>query len=111
MGALHYGDHHPVAMDDALLEHLAAVITIRFRRTEPVLVTWRDSGDSTGTASTLWLTPAISCRFVYDSPVLEGLDRALMSDLLSEANTNAGIVLDDLEHLPRRRRSSESARV
>lgn len=100
MGMIYYDDQEPVVVDDELLEHLAAIITLRFRRNESVVLSWGGSGDARSQRSTFWLTPAVPSRFVFDSPSPVGLHRAVLNHLMSEAGSNAGIVLEDLQHLP-----------
>lgn len=92
MGTLHYGSQAALAIDDVTLHHLAAVTVAKLRRTEPFLLT---TVTSAGRES-LWIHPASTVRFAYESAAEVPLDRERLEAMVRETNRPAGLVVQTL---------------
>lgn len=57
MGKLIYDGEVAVTFDDRLLAHLQAVIGAKLRRSESFYFTWKDSVQTGGGRTTIWLGP------------------------------------------------------
>ena len=66
----------------------------KLRRNESFTVSWQHPYDSPTGRTTIWLHAAIPLRFVFDSPVPEELDTALLQELAMKANSTAGLTLE-----------------
>jgi len=100
MGTLNHGQLE-VEMDDQVLIHLETVIVNKFRRGEPFVLTWWDSGSPEGGGRrSLWLTPRHPVFFTYADGPAPALDDEWLRRLLSAANTPRGVVLTDEQRRP-----------
>jgi hypothetical protein len=95
VGTLYSNMHDSVDVDDELLEHLAIVVSARFRHQQAVALTLNHDANEPPSRSTSWLTPAAALRFEFDSSTPEELDRALLNRLMDAADSDRGIVLAD----------------
>lgn len=95
MGSLFYGsDGEPIAIPDALLAHLQFLAAAKLRRGESFTMSWRHPPSDPPGRTTIWIQPAISLRFVFDTAQLHPLDRALLHSYADAAGTTAGLVID-----------------
>jgi hypothetical protein len=94
MGTLHYGSGmSTVKIPDHVLAHLKAVATMKLRRGESFMVTWRHSeGEAVGRSS-LWMQPSIPLLFELDSLEPVQLDSSYLHELANAANSSGGMVL------------------
>ncbi len=96
MGTLFYGDDQtPLAFDDRLLAHLRAVMSVKLRRGESFTVSWIHPGGQRPGRSTIWLSPRIPLRFVFDEPDAIALNPAWVQQLAESANSSGGIQVVD----------------
>ena len=94
MGYLYYGSEaQPAEMPDRILAHLKLVATTKLRRGESFTLTWRHPEDQPRGRSTVWLSPSIPLRFVFDDPEPAVLSREWMEELAQSANSSGGIML------------------
>ncbi|WP_394554172.1 hypothetical protein ACDF64_06350 [Agromyces sp. MMS24-JH15] len=99
MGTLYYGDSGtPIGIEDRALAHLKIAIVTKLRRGESFTLSWQHDDDQPRGRSTLWLSPSIPLRFVFDEPVAPDLSREWIEELMRSANSTGGIQLIS-EHL------------
>lgn len=94
MGTIYYGDSAtPIHIEDRALAHLKVVIATKLRRGESFTVSWRHPDDQPRGRSTIWLSPPIPLRFVFDAPEPPMLSREWLEELSNSANSSGGINL------------------
>lgn len=94
MGTIYYGgDASAIDIEDRALAHLKVVIATKLRRGESFTLTWRHPDDQPRGRSTVWLSPSIPLRFVFDDPEPAVLSREWMEELAQSANSSGGIML------------------
>lgn len=94
MGTIYYGgDASAIDIEDRALAHLKVVIATKLRRGESFTLTWRHPEDQPRGRSTVWLSPSIPLRFVFDDPEPAVLSREWMEELAQSANSSGGIML------------------
>lgn len=94
MGKLFYSsDPQPIVVDDRLLQYLQVVLSTKLRRNESFTITWTDT-ESKHTRTTLWVQPAISLRFQYDSVETQRLSGGYLRQLADQAATSSGLLLN-----------------
>ncbi len=100
MGHLFYGTStESIQIPDRLLSHLKVVATTKLRRSESFTLTWAHVDGAPG-RSTLWLQPAITLRFVFDSAEPESLNATALKNMADMANSSAGLVIDLTAEIP-----------
>lgn len=98
MGSLFYGStSEPIRIPDIVLAHLQAVTTVRLRRGESFMVSWRVPDAAEGRRSTLWMHAAIPLRFVFDVDAEIALDRGVLRHFAQAAHSTAGLLIDVTE--------------
>ena len=94
MGTIYYGgDASAIDIEDRALAHLKVVIATKLRRGESFTLTWRHPEGQPRGRSTVWLSPSIPLRFVFDDPEPAVLSREWMEELAQSANSSGGIML------------------
>ena len=94
MGTIYYGgDASAIDIEDRALAHLKVVIATKLRRGESFTLTWRHPDNQPRGRSTVWLSPSIPLRFVFDDPEPAVLSREWMEELAQSANSSGGIML------------------
>tara|TARA_R110002020_G_scaffold56481_5_gene156266 strand:- start:3003 stop:3449 length:447 start_codon:yes stop_codon:yes gene_type:complete len=94
VGTIYYGgDASAIDIEDRALAHLKVVIATKLRRGESFTLTWRHPDDHPRGRSTVWLSPSIPLRFVFDDPEPAVLSREWMEELAQSANSSGGIML------------------
>ncbi len=94
MGTIYYGgDASAIDIEDRALAHLKVVIATKLRRGESFTLTWRHPDGQPRGRSTVWLSPSIPLRFVFDDPEPAVLSREWMEELAQSANSSGGIML------------------
>jgi len=91
MGRLHYGTQTDAFdIEDATLAHVEIVVLAKLRRNESFALGLNGPGTI---RSTLWIHPAASLQFRYETarPVI---DREWLERLIESANTAGGVQLD-----------------
>ena len=92
MGQLVYGmGDARVRLDDRTLAHVKTIALMKLRRNESFALTVRRDNDSEG-RTTFWLHPSIALQFSFDSDQVGEVDRALLEELMHEANTGEIVV-------------------
>ena len=100
MGTLFYGAGRlAINVDDRLLTHLKTVILTRLRRHEPVILNWRDAVEMGDGRTTVWIDHSTDLLFHFVGSRRPELDRELLDDLATQANTSTGIDLGDAASL------------
>lgn len=96
MGTLFYGAaQRAISIDDRLLTHLKTVILTRLRRHEPVVLSWRNGQEVGDGRTTIWIDPGSDLLFHFVGSKRPELDRDLVEDLATQANTALGIDLGE----------------
>jgi hypothetical protein len=110
MGTLFYGSDEPIQVADRLLAHVKVVVATKLRRGESFTISWRHPAGEPAGRSTIWVHPAISLRFVFESPEAEVLDPQWLKDLADQASSSAGLTmpLDDPHAMSERPRVAVS---
>lgn len=94
MGKLYYGyGSEPLNISDRLLAHIRVVAMTKLRRQESFPLTWLHGEGEEGGRTTMWIHAAIPLKFVFDCEKSEAVDRAILQQLVDEANTTAGMVI------------------
>jgi hypothetical protein len=92
MGQLVYGHGDArVRLDDRTLAHVKTIALMKLRRNESFAITVRQDATADG-RTTLWLHPAIALQFSFDTNEVGDMDRALLEELMHEANTGEIVV-------------------
>lgn len=92
MGLLYYGDNAiPLVIEDRALAHVKVVVTAKLRRNESFTLSWvHPEGEAPG-RSTIWLSPAIPLKFVFENPEPPRLNPAWLDQLAASAS-GAGVI-------------------
>jgi hypothetical protein len=87
--------HGGVAVDfeDRLLAHLQIVIVQRFRRNEPLLMSWLDSQSVGDGRSSLWMTPDQPVYFKFAGSRVPVIDEAWLRLLTESAASSTGLIV------------------
>ncbi len=94
MGTFYYGgDASAINIEDRALAHLKVVIATKLRRGETFTLSWQHPDDQPRGRSTVWLSPSIPLRFVFEDPEPAVLSREWMEELAQSANSSGGIML------------------
>ena len=96
MGWMTY-DGLTVDFDDRVLAHLQIVIILRFRRSEPLTVSWVDSLHSGNGRSSLWMSPNFPVYFKFLGSRPPAINTAWLERLTASAESSIGLVVTD-EH-------------
>ncbi|MFT4212944.1 MAG: hypothetical protein QM626_13855 [Microbacterium sp.] len=101
MGTMFYGDDSTALhFEDRALAHLKVVIATKLRRGESFTISWvHGPGEQRG-RSTVWISPSIPLRFVFDDPEPTTLNPRYLDQLATSANSSGGIQLIDEDPVP-----------
>jgi hypothetical protein len=94
MGTITY-DGAVVEFDDRTLMHLQVVIVHRFRRGQPLVMSWLDPQKAGEGRSSMWLTPSAPLHFRFRGSRQPTIDRAWLALLTESAESGAGLVVCD----------------
>lgn len=92
MGTLIHGDVS-VDFEDRLLTHLQIVIVQRFRRNEPLIVSWLDATSVGDGRSSLWMTPTLPAYFKFAGSRVPTIDENWLNTLRESAASSTGLIL------------------
>ncbi len=104
MGVLIY-DGERFDFDDRTLAHLQAVITVKLRRREPFLLTWRAQLGAREVRSSVWIDNAIPLRYEVDPAAAQPLNQAWLDGLMDLTTRASGLVVfpePEGKRIPRR---------
>lgn len=111
MGWMTY-DALTVEFDDRVLAHLQVVIMLRFRRGEPLTMSWMDAPKAGSGRSSLWMSPTFPAYFKFLGSRPPAIDVDWLRRLTESADSSIGLVVTD-EHgtavagIPHTRRPGE----
>lgn len=91
MGYLHYGESRSFSFDDRALTHLRTVILGKLNLQESLVFTWLADGRQ----RSIWLHPTIPLHFEFEDDTTPELNPEWVEQLLSLANSPAGLRLID----------------
>nr|WP_315267198.1 hypothetical protein [Microbacterium lemovicicum] len=95
MGTFFYGTmFDPVAMPDDILAHVKAIASVKLRRNECFMLSWRYAGAEEQGMTSVWLQPSIPLQFSFDSSAPTRLDPAVLHRLSEAAFSTNGLVID-----------------
>ena len=101
MGTLYYGAARTaVSMDDRILTHVKLVITTKLRRGEPFLLSWNETVDSGGGRGSLWVHPGCDIVYRFEGSRSPELDKALLDEMNTAANSNNGLRITEATMTP-----------
>jgi len=92
MGTLVHGTMS-VEFEDRLLTHLQIVIVQRFRRNEPLLVSWLDALEIGDGRSSLWMTPTLPVYFKFAGSRVPTINTEWLHTLTESAASSTGLIL------------------
>lgn len=78
--------------------HLKVALVTKLRRGESFTLSWKHTDGEPRGRSTIWISPPIPIRFVFDEPERPELNRKWIEDLMRAANSTGGVELIP-EHL------------
>lgn len=92
MGTLAHG---PISVDfeDRLLTHVQIIVVQRFRRSEPLIVSWLDDLMAGDGRSSMWMTPALPVYFKFIGSRLPRINTQWLRTLNESASSSTGLVL------------------
>lgn len=93
MGRFIYEGSVKTEIEDRALAHLQLVITAKLRRGEPFSFTWREEMSVGGGRTVVWIHPASSLAFKYDSGRQPSVNRAWIEALAFTTNAPGGLYL------------------
>ncbi len=82
-----------VDFDDRLLAHLQIVIVQRFRRNEPLVMSWLDPQSVGDGRSSLWMTPSLPVYFKFAGSRIPSIDQEWLDLLMKSAESSRGLVV------------------
>lgn len=89
MGKLYYGCTTSFSFDDRTLTHMRSVIFAKLNLHESLAFSWVSEGQQ----RTIWITPNAQLHFEFDEALTPELNPAWIEQLLSLANSPAGLRL------------------
>jgi len=92
MGTLQY-DGVLVEFDDRLLAHLQLVIVQKIRRGESFLMSWRDSVETGGGHSAIWINPTQTLYFKFAGGRSPSINPDWVAQLMLSANSARGLLV------------------
>jgi hypothetical protein len=92
MGKLIYGATE-IEIEDRLLTHLQVVAINRLKREQPFAMSWRDSRDSGGGRTTVWVHPSIPLMFHFDGSRVPTINTRWLEELYASANGPTGLIV------------------
>jgi len=92
MGTLVHGTVS-VEFEDRLLTHLQIVIVQRFRRNEPLIVSWLDALEVGDGRSSLWMTPTLPAYFKFAGSRVPTVSNEWLRALTESAASSTGLIL------------------
>ena len=99
MGTMTF-DGETVDFEDRVLTHLHVIVMQKFRRGEPLLVSWVDDRAIGGGRSAIWLTPSVPVRFQFAGARVPPIDRTWLHRLAAAADSPEGLLVADVEGRP-----------
>lgn len=92
MGTIVHGNMS-VDFEDRLLTHLQIVIMQRFRRNEPLIISWLDSVTVGDGRSSMWMTPMLPVYFKFAGSRVPTIDHDWLRTLSESAASSTGLIL------------------
>ena len=92
MGKLIYGASE-IDIDDRLLTHLQVVAINRLKREQPFAMSWRDSRDTGGGRTTVWVHPSIPLMFHFDGSRVPAINTQWLEELYASADGATGLII------------------
>lgn len=92
MGTMTHGNVS-VDFEDRLLAHLQIVVVQRFRRNEPLVMSWLDAQSVGDGRSSLWMTPTLPVYFKFSGSRVPSIDSAWLDLLMQSAESSRGLVV------------------
>lgn len=82
-----------VEFEDRLLSHLQIVIVQRFRRNEPIIVSWLDALSVGDGRSSMWMTPTLPVYFKFAGSRVPAIDEKWLKQLSDSAASSTGLIV------------------
>lgn len=96
MGTLAHGTI-AVDFEDRLLTHVQIVLINRFRRNEPLIISWLDATSVGDGRSSMWMTPSLPVYFKFAGSRVPTVNEQWLRTLMHSAESSTGLVLTDEE--------------
>lgn len=101
MGTLYYGAARTaVSVDDRTLTHLKVIITAKLRRNEAFLLSWNEKVETGGGRGSLWVHPGCDIVYRFDGSRTPEIDKALLEEMSTAANSNSGLRISEANMAP-----------
>ncbi|KQQ04195.1 MULTISPECIES: DUF7882 family protein [unclassified Rathayibacter] len=91
MGRLYYDGTVEIDFEDRVLAHLQIVITVKLRRDESFLLSWRDDHSMGDGRSAIWLHPSHALRYKYFGGRMPRINPTWIAELTVLANSASGL--------------------
>ncbi len=102
MGRLVYGARGmQIEIEDRLLAHVQAVVFAKLRRREPFPLGWVESASDGSGRRMIWINETLELAFEYAGSRPIDLDRDMLEEMTTRANSTSGLQLADNAHNPR----------
>lgn len=92
MGTMVHGNMS-VDFEDRLLTHLQIVIVQRFRRNEPLIISWLDATTVGDGRSSMWMTPTLPVYFKFAGSRVPTINQDWLHTLTESATSSTGLIL------------------
>ncbi|MBI5160279.1 MAG: ATP-dependent DNA ligase [Micrococcales bacterium] len=92
MGTMVHGNVS-IDFEDRLLSHLQIVIVQRFRRNEPLIMSWLDAVSVGDGRSSMWMTPHLPMYFKFAGSRVPAIDEQWLKQLTASADSSRGLIL------------------
>jgi hypothetical protein len=92
MGTMVHGNMS-VDFEDRLLTHLQIVLVQRFRRNEPLIISWLDATSVGDGRSSMWMTPTLPVYFKFAGSRVPTIDPDWLRTLSDSAASSSGLIL------------------
>ena len=96
MGRLVYGTTI-YELDDRVLAHLQVVVTMKLRRGENFMVSWRNPDSRGSGRQSIWVDNGVPISFEFEGSRIPSVNREWVEALSASAATNFGLQLTDEE--------------
>jgi len=96
MGRLIYNSTgYPI--EDRVLAHLQVVVTMKLRRGESFMVSWRTPQSAGSGRQSVWMANGVPMAFEFDGSRIPAVNRDWVEKMSASAGTNFGLQLTDEE--------------
>jgi hypothetical protein len=82
-------------LEDRVLAHLQVIVTMKLRRREVFMVSWRNPLSAGSGRQSVWIDNGVALAFEFEGSKIPSVNREWVEQLATSANTNYGLQLTD----------------